>query len=114
MHELSVTKGLLSTVLDTAEKEKIKKINSISISIGEFFDYVPEIIQEYFDSLSEGTVAGGARINASVIPIRIYCSRCDKEYEGRQSALRCVQCGCKDIKLLKGKEFFIETLEVDE
>lgn len=115
MHELSVTQGILDTVLNEIKDSRIKRVCGISLVMGTSYDYVPEIIQEYFDMLSENTVARHARISVQEVPARIFCDQCQREYEGRNvSVLRCVECGSSKIHVLCGREFYIQSIEVEE
>lgn len=70
MHELSITKYIVDTVTSKAEELNASKICKINVKLGSFYDYVPEIIQQYFEALSEGTIAEGAVVHCEEIPGR--------------------------------------------
>ena len=113
MHELSVTQGLLDTVIAEATKNDATKVLSVSIVMGEYYDYIPEVMQEYFEALGEGTIAESAIIKAEIVPVKIFCEKCNKEYSGKGiSAIRCTTCGTNKIQVLSGKEFYIKNLEI--
>lgn len=68
MHELGITKSIFDVVEREARRQNIKKVSGITLALGEQYDYVPEIIQEYFNLFSEGTFADSAVISCKRIP----------------------------------------------
>lgn len=62
MHELSITKYVVDNVTAKANELNATKVCKVKLKVGRYYDYVPEIIQLYFDTLAEGTVAEGAVI----------------------------------------------------
>ena len=114
MHELSVTQALLDSVNRAAAEQQLSRVSRVNLIMGEGFDYVPEVIQEYFTALAEGTPAEGAVISTTSRPVKIYCHRCDKTYDEKGlSTIRCVHCGTRDIDIVSGKELFIDSIETD-
>lgn len=114
MHELSVTKGLLDTVLKSAKENNARKVCKVSVVMGDYYDYVPEIVAEYFGLLAEESIASEAELDFETVPVKIYCNRCQKEYEGKRiSAIRCLDCGTNDIIVLSGKELYIKDMQIE-
>ena len=57
---------------------------------------------------AEESIASEAELDFETVPVKIYCNRCQKEYEGKRiSAIRCLDCGTNDITVLSG-------IEIDE
>lgn len=113
MHELAVTKGLLKICLEEGEKHKIKKIRKINIKVGELTDLVPACIEYYFNIVSKDTIAENTKINVEKIPVEIKCNECG--YSGVLGKNNYVCPKCKGIvyEITKGKEFYLDTMEVD-
>ncbi len=114
MHELSITEHILEYALREAEKQQVSRIRAIRLRIGAFSGIVPECIQMYCDLLSEGTIAENARIEAVVLPLRVRCRDCGRESEITSHNLCCRYCRSMKLQRLSGKEFIIESLEVEE
>lgn len=114
MHELSVTQSILDISLSEAKKYNAKKINEIRISIGVMAGMVPECIQEYFNLISEGTVAHNAKLTFKKIPVTFVCSECGEKYSADKIRLRCDKCGTNRVKILSGKEFFVESIDIED
>ena len=113
MHELAVTKGLLKICLEEGEKHKIKKIRKINIKVGELTDLLPACIEYYFNIVSKDTIAENTKINVEKIPVVIKCNECG--YSGVLGKNNYVCPKCKGIvyEITKGKEFYLDTMEVD-
>ncbi len=116
MHELSVTQSILDTVLRNAEAHGAARITSIRLSVGELNDLNREWIQRYFDYLSAGTVAEGATIAIARTPAGFTCHDCGTEFDVELSAvdsIRCPECDGRNCTLERGREFYIEDMEIE-
>lgn len=114
MHELAVTKSLLDIVLQKKEEMNLEKILSIQLVVGKMQNYEEEWIQRYFEYVSEGTPAQGAKIQIRYLPVAFECKKCETEFEYNiktDDKILCPSCGNKDCKLLSGREFYIESME---
>ena len=113
MHELSITESILRTSLEEADKCHASRISAIRLCLGPFSGIVPECIQMYLDLLAEGTIAEGAKIEARTLPLKVRCRDCHAESEITRHHIACPACGSLRLQILSGKEFMIESLEVD-
>ena len=74
MHELQVTKRILDIALGHAEGHQVRRIAVIHLRIGALSDLEDGWLQRYFDYLSRGTLADGARLAIERMPIVVRCS----------------------------------------
>ena len=79
MHELAITEGIMNAAVPAAESAGAKKILEIRLKIGELSGVLPEYIQYYFNIISKGTVAEGAKLVSQTIPVQIKCPDCGFE-----------------------------------
>lgn len=114
MHELSVTKGIFNTVLESANRAGAKKVNQVNINMGACLDYIPEIIQKYYDELSKGTIAYGAKIIVNVTPVKIMCNDCKNIMVGNNLFSNCPKCQSRNLILKNGREILIENIEIED
>ena len=115
MHELQVTESILSIVLKHAQENNVRKIVSIHLKIGELSDLENEWIQRYFDYLSNGTVAEGAKLEIERSPVVMQCNSGLHKFEvdiKQMKDIQCPECGDKDCKLISGREYYIKHMEV--
>ena len=113
MHELAVTKGLLKICLEEGEKHKIEKINKINIKVGELTVLVPDCISYYFNIVARGTIAENTEINVEKIPVEIECNECGYKGIIGKNDYKCPKCKGLQYEITKGREFYLDTMEVD-
>lgn len=113
MHEYAVTKGMLNTVLDEASKAGVKKITEIRLVIGDLSTIIDESVQMYFDILSENTAASGAKLIFKRVKAQFKCSACSALYDKPAKGFSCPECGSDGMPTGIGREFYIESIEVE-
>lgn len=115
MHELPITESILKIILKHAEMNSVQKVMAVHLRIGLLSELEDEWLQHYFDYLSKGTVAQGAKLVIKRQPIKVQCKACANEYESDQTKIAelvCPQCGEKGGILLSGREYYIKEMEV--
>lgn len=115
MHELAVTEGLLKVVLRHAELNNAQKVLGVVLRIGEMSDFEEEWLQKYYDYLSRGTIAEGAKLQVERCPASFRCEDCREEYTvdiRKRQQFSCPACGGSKITLIGGREFEIKELQV--
>ena len=113
MHELTVTKGILSIVLQKAQEVKARKITKVDLQIGRLTGYVPECIQVQFDILSHNTAAAGASLSFHQPPVNLHCRKCNIDYTSNSFDLICPECQTMETDVLSGRELYVESMEVE-
>jgi hydrogenase nickel incorporation protein HypA/HybF len=114
MHELPVTQSILNIVLRHAQMNNVTKIHTISLAIGEMSDLENEWVQRYFDYLSKGTVAQGAKLKIERTPVVLKCESCGKTFEVNIRLMEdthCPECNEKNFSLVSGREYYIKNME---
>jgi hydrogenase nickel incorporation protein HypA/HybF len=115
MHELPITESILKIVLKHAEMHSARKVVAIHLQVGKLSDLEDDWVQRYFDYLSKGTLAEGAKLKIERTPIVVQCHTCSTSYEvemARMGDLVCPACGEKGGTLLSGREYTIKEMEV--
>ena len=114
MHELSITQDVVKIVLEHAEKNGAQKVLSVNLRVGELRDVVEEWMQRFFDYLSKGTLAEGAKLKIERLPVIFSCS-CGETFSANIKEKRditCPRCEGRDVTLISGREFEIIGIEV--
>ena len=115
MHELPVTEKILEVTLKHAQGQHVNRIVRIHLRVGELSDLEPEWIQRYFDYLSKGTLAEGARLAIETSPIVLRCQGCGRSFAVEKDALEgvnCPDCGETGCALVSGREYYVKNMEV--
>lgn len=117
MHELSITKSLVKTVLSRFNAETMKSIRAVNLVIGGMNDYEEAWLQKYMDELAVGTPLQGARLRIKKLPITFKCRKCEEifpmDLKGTGS-VACPSCQCLEYDMHTGREFFVENMEVED
>ena len=102
-------------MLKHAEMNSVRKVIAIHLQVGKLSDLEDDWIQRYFDCLSKGTIAEGAKLKIERMPVMVQCNVCSTSYEAdiaRMGDLLCPVCGEKSGTLLSGREYTIKEMEV--
>lgn len=113
MHELSITQSILDISVNAAKEQGAGRIKSIKLRMGPFSGIVPECVQMYLEILAKGTIAEGAVVIPQIVPLKVCCNDCGRESEITREHIACPFCGSIRLKMLSGKEFMVESLEVE-
>ena len=113
MHELAITQSILDISLPAAQAQHARRIRAIRLTMGPFSGVVPECVQMYLDVLAKGTIAEGAKIEARTLPLRVHCRACGQDSEIDRRRIACPFCGGVALQRLSGREFLVDSLEVD-
>lgn len=110
MHELAIVKNILNIIDKESREKDFKKVISINLVVGEVSGIVPDCLYDFFPYASKGTIAEGAALTVKTIEVKARCRECG--YEGKPENARCRSCGSRLFKIIEGREFYIDSLEV--
>ena len=115
MHELPATQGILSVVLEAAQQNGARHITAIDLVIGDLASIVDDSVLFYFDILSKDTIAEGAILRFHRKPAVATCSDCGHQFDIRAPLTAvCPACGGVHLRVSGGREFFVESIEVED
>ncbi len=110
MHELSLAQKVIEIALEAASGRKIKGINLI---IGNYSSVSPESLFFYLETLTTGTILEGAQFSYEKVEAEFRCSKCGNYFIG-SIELICPYCGATEGEYIKGREFYLESIEVED
>lgn len=116
MHELALTRSVVQTVTEEAEKAGASRVRAIYLTIGYARDIVDELFEGCFEFLARDTVAQGAELVIERVPLMVRCKDCGMVYHldvRDDTTWPCPRCGTKDYELVCGTEFQISKIEVE-
>lgn len=111
MHELAVTEYVFNLVKKQADANCISHVNKIHLLIGDQCDYVPEIIEEYLQVMSEGTPLEGVKVEALVKESTVSCIDCGAVFTRHEFKDCCPKCNSKNLKLNRCTDFIVQNIE---
>lgn len=113
MHEFSVVQALLMQIEDIAREHNANFVKKIYIVVGEVSGVEPHLLKMAFDTFKENTIASEAELIIEFQKPYIYCEECKKEISLERYSMRCPLCGSFKVKLTKGDELILKTLELE-
>lgn len=113
MHELSLAESMVRELTAYIEKEKIKKVISVTVIMGKFSGVQKEPFEFAFPLVTEGTLLEGCKLNIEQQPAVINCSDCGKDTKLSIPFVKCSSCGSRNVKFIHGKEFLIKSIEIE-
>jgi hydrogenase nickel incorporation protein HypA/HybF len=112
MHELSLSSAIVNTVVKHAQGRPVSLVN---MRVGALRQVVPDTLDFYFGFVAQGTVCEGARLEQELIPGRLRCAVCAREWEIELPIFMCPGCGgAGRVEVASGDEFEVESIEVEE
>ena len=114
MHELPVMEQVLKLVLKHAAGNGVSRVLGVQMEVGTLSDLEEEWMQRYFDHLSRGSVAEGARLKVERVPARMKCAECGTVFSpdlASRERLTCPECGSAGCRLVSGQEYRVVNLE---
>jgi hydrogenase nickel incorporation protein HypA/HybF len=113
MHELAVTKSILSIVLHEASKADAKKVLAIKLTIGALSSFEEDCISMYYEELSKDTIAAGAKLIVTKVAAQLYCKNCDYYYTLEHADYNCPKCGLAGVYQGDGQDFLVQSIEIE-
>lgn len=114
MHEFAVTQSIVKMVTEEAEKAGGGKILEIRLVIGDLSTIIDDSVRLYFDLISEGTPAQGAKLVFRRVRAEFLCRSCGTRFTKPGTGFQCPQCGELGTPTEVGREFYVESIEVEE
>lgn len=109
MHELPITQKLLEQVLIVAEKNRLMRVNMVTIRLGALSGYVDESIDFYWRIIAKDTVAAKAEVKVVRTEGQVECLNCGKVM--KWTAEVCPQCKSHRLKITAGNELMLQSVE---
>ena len=103
----------MSLALEKATEAQAKKIISINLVVGELSGVVGDCVQFYFDAISRGTIADGAKLCFETKPTQIRCRKCQSVFTPADHEWSFPQCHETSVEIVTGRECYMESIEVE-
>ena len=116
MHEFAICERLVEIAIQEVARlqPSPRKVRTVGIAVGGLQQIVPETLETAFEVLTRGTPLEGATLRIRTVPVLVRCRDCRAESEIPPTEFICPQCGGVVLDVLAGREFVLETLEVDD
>lgn len=110
MHELGVLIEIIDTVENFAGINRVTKIDTLVLQIGELSSIIPRYIEACYPAAVDGTILEDTKLKIEILPGNAICKRCSKVFNLIESKNKCPKCGGEHWEILCGKEFLIKEI----
>lgn len=115
MHEMALCTEVVDVVLDEANQAGAVAVNEVHLVLGEVRDIVEDLFTGFFHHLARGTIAEGAVVVFTRVPVTAACHGCGQVFSvdmGTHEMCSCPFCEAQDYEVKTGMEFFIGSIDV--
>lgn len=114
MHEMSYVVRFVNLAINTAEQSNAKSVSSITVSVGEMTDVLPEYLQRYYPQVVKGTILEKSKLILQKEPVTVKCLSCGETYHPtKENDYRCPACGSFRGKALSGRDVRLVRIEAE-
>ncbi len=113
MHELSLACSLIEEAEKVLDAENAARAICVTIGIGKLSGIELDAFEFAFPMAAEGTRLEKAELVINDLPITVRCRKCEKESNPDFPRCVCTFCESDDIELLGGREFNIQSMEIE-
>jgi len=110
MHEAGIAQNILRIVEEAARVNRLSRVKTILLEIGQFSGVGVEALEFAFDALSGRTILEGAEIVYQTPPLVLFCINCQNEYLADCEDLRCPACMGTESTVVQGQELVVKSI----
>ncbi len=111
MHEMGIILHLARTLDDTAREEKLTKIESVTLQVGEVSGIMTDLFLDCWQYFREKhPMLSQCELVLETIPAVTWCDSCKRTYGTVQYGRECPYCHSGETWLLRGNECIIKEI----
>jgi len=110
LHEVGVMIEIVKTIENFAEKNRLTKIDTLVLQIGELSSMIPRYVEACYPAAVEGTILQDTKLKIEILPGNGICKKCNKVFNLIENNNKCPDCGSRQWEILCGKEFMIKEI----
>jgi hydrogenase nickel incorporation protein HypA/HybF len=110
VHELSIAIQLVEQIIETAEANKLPRVEDVELETGALRQVIPEMMQTAFEEATRQTIVEGATLTIQDIPAKAQCNQCSLEFEPEADNFLCPQCQVADVTVLQGDHIILKSV----
>ncbi|AGK60287.1 hydrogenase nickel insertion protein HypA [Archaeoglobus sulfaticallidus PM70-1] len=107
---MSFASAIVENALKLAEKHNAKKVNSITVIVGELLLINPDQLEFCYSVASKGTILENSKLIIEVSKAEIKCVNCGERYDS--PIYLCEKCG-GFVSVNGGKDMILKKIEME-
>ncbi|NMD71681.1 hydrogenase maturation nickel metallochaperone HypA [Bacillus sp. DNRA2] len=113
MHELAMVRSIYDVINEKIKEYGVKKVKEVKLIVGELTGVEDMTMKSCFEIYVQATPIEGASLVIERVPVKVRCRICGNEFETKIPFSQCGVCAKKSFQIIAGKEFYIESLDVE-
>ena len=114
MDEHELTTHVLEILDQMAYRNCARRILSVHLAVGGRRGFDLDRLQAVFCESARGTVADGAELRISILPVRHHCQNCGCNFEASNRECACPQCNHPHTDMMGGEELRVLGVDLDD
>lgn len=112
MHEMSLAYDM-TRIIGNVLGRKVP-LDRVNVTIGPLSGISPESLRFCFTEIAKMEGFGEPELVINLTEAKLICLQCSTEYEACDFYQGCPECGSISRKILSGREFTVDSVEIDE
>jgi hydrogenase nickel incorporation protein HypA/HybF len=113
VHELSLVASVFEVLEENAREHGAARVTRVVLRVGVMSGVVPELLESAFDTYKKGTLAGSARLEIVLVPVKLRCPGCGGEEVREDADFSCAACGSRRVEIVEGRELVVQTIDLE-
>lgn len=114
MHEMGIAIELIDTLEELCKSNKVKKLMSVTLNLGEASMVVPRYLEECWEASVPDTEFKDTKLKIVQTVAKGKCNVCGTEFEIAKNSQKCPNCGAvNNFVPISGMEIEIKELEAE-
>jgi len=114
MHETRFVNEIFAVLKQKLTKDTASGHVSVNVRLSPFSHVAAETLRESFNVLIEGQNFKAVSLNILPLELPLKCNNCKRATRITKKVFECPFCGSADIDIQMDREFFIESIEVED
>jgi hydrogenase nickel incorporation protein HypA/HybF len=113
MHETALMQNMLAIVEKSIEGHNVKKVNSITLSVGKLSNAMPDALSFAFEASTVSGILKGAKLIIKEVPPAAKCEACGASYVPDDFPFICPNCASRFYTITQGEDIYIESIDCE-
>jgi len=112
VHELSISEDILDLVEKAVGPDT--EVTSVHLTLGPLSGISADALRFCFGEVTQLRTLGSPELVIDETTARVHCCDCDLDYESRDFLDGCPRCHSLNRRILSGREFTVDWVELSE
>ncbi|MCX5684071.1 MAG: hydrogenase maturation nickel metallochaperone HypA [Planctomycetota bacterium] len=113
MHEVALAQAVWRQVASEMDRHKGSSLLSVRLLVGKWSGADPESLEFALQILAAESPWPKAVFQIRSEPLGLECRKCGRKFEPEELNLACPGCKSLDVEVVKGKDVYVESLEIE-